>query len=588
MARSSRFPHSQAWTDALNSHPDLPVDLIGSLREEAINHILAKHFQFDNDRYTYVMQKTFTVGGKDRTFKITIRADAPIVVDLPPFSLTAADSGMVKRFASGGWVELEPPPRSSKLTAPPLPETRLRRGRKTGATPNIRVFCKSISFVFEWPKLDGSGTWTFLPTPLTVVGEAVMELNLTQDGPILHLQLLQVKFDPVQFAKIRKQVSRMAKELHREEVLAPSDCEEKFNDLLVIALNIFGTTYAPKLVYDINLPVPVVAKLAVSPTLLELGDKIITLGLTANRTALTSRNAVLVQSTLAAYEALLRQDIEDAGSFERIVVKERRVSSGILKREEVIFRNASEIKVKLPRSTAFIEDLQKKVQETRARRPRGVRSPAVPDGFAVGANQDVLTRFATSAMPSPVNKCTDWVTVLDVVKGRICWWVHIFNPVVTITGTTVSGQVSIDIGGEIDACVRKFWDCSWSWDCGNVSLALQGSPGIQLNLQTGAGISFYAQVMAGGLGLVTNLPWPFNKVVEYFSQIIIAAIIAVLNSVASLIKIDILLPEFTLPKQNTKLQFSDVSPFAFSRQGGQFTPAQKTFIGFDVGVTATK
>jgi len=119
-------------------------------------------------------------------------------------------------------------------------------------------------------------------------------------------------------------------------------------------------------------------------------------------------------------------------------------------------------------------------------------------------------------------------------------------------------------------------------------LAVKGKPGIKLNLQAGAGISFYGQLIPGGLTLVSNLPWPFNKVIEALSSLVIDAITAVINAIAANIKVDILLNEFALPQQNTKLKFSDISPFAFLRQGSQFTSAEKTFIGFSIGVTAKK
>jgi hypothetical protein len=109
-----------------------------------------------------------------------------------------------------------------------------------------------------------------------------------------------------------------------------------------------------------------------------------------------------------------------------------------------------------------------------------------------------------------------------------------------------------------------------------------------LNLQYGNGISFYGHLNAGGLSLVSNLPWPFDKVVDALSKIVIDGIIAVINVVVGSLKFDILLPKFQLPEQNTKLSFSDIAPFGYSRQGGHFSPAERTFIGFGVGVTATK
>ena len=93
--------------------------------------------------------------------------------------------------------------------------------------------------------------------------------------------------------------------------------------------------------------------------------------------------------------------------------------------------------------------------------------------------------------------------------------------------------------------------------------------------------------MTGRLVLVTNLPFPFNKVIEAFSGLISDLIMALVNAVASLIKFDILLPEFALPEQKTKLKFSDITPFGFIRQSGNFPIPEKTFIGFDVGTTAS-
>lgn len=115
-------PHSQAWTNALSQASTLPVDFIGSLREEAINHILSKHFQYDNNRYTFVMNKTFNAGGQDRTFTITLKANDQIRIDLPPYTTTTQQPELTKLFSSGSWAELEQPPRSSRLTVPPIQE----------------------------------------------------------------------------------------------------------------------------------------------------------------------------------------------------------------------------------------------------------------------------------------------------------------------------------------------------------------------------------------------------------------------------------------------------------------------------------
>lgn len=563
--------HANAWRDALTKYQTQPVDIIGSVREEAINHFLEKHFQYDRDRYTFVLERNFNVNGVDRKFKVTIKANSPLIVDLPPFAIVSKDKQLDTLFNTGDWAELEKPNPSAKLMIPATV-------RRALDPESVRVFCRSLSFEIEWPKLTGGGTWKWTPPPLAVVAEAIVELHQTQDGFILRIKLLRVKFDPI---ALSAQAAKMLEGLPRRERVAIDACEEKFNDLLVIALNIAGTIYAPKLVHDIHIPVPVLAGKPVAPTLLDMANDIIVVGATVDRAAVANLNQIKLEKTFAAFEGLLQQDIAAAGGFEALMFEDKITRDGSIAR---VIRPYRAVRAKLVRSTAFVAQLEQQAKIAK-RKEKAVLNAAVPGGLGVGANQAVLTRLAKGAMPAPVDRCTDWEPVLPLVRGRVCWWVHIFDPAITIAGVTLSGQVSIDVGGALEACVRSFWDCSWRWECGRLSLAVQGKPGIELKLEHGNGIAFKGK-LTGRLVLVSNLPFPFNKVIEAFSGVISDLIMALVNIVASNIKFDILLPEFALPEQKTKLKFSDITPFPFSRTGGTFTPPERTFIGFDVGFTA--
>ena len=96
---------------------------------------------------------------------------------------------------------------------------------------------------------------------------------------------------------------------------------------------------------------------------------------------------------------------------------------------------------------------------------------------------------------------------------------------------------------------------SWRWECGRLSLAVQGKPGIELKLEHGNGIAFKGK-LTGRVVLLSNLPFPFNKVIEAFGGLISDLIMALVNALAALITFYILLPEFALPEQKTKLKLT--------------------------------
>lgn len=572
MAKTSSVPQSQAWSDALALHQDLPVDIIASIREEAINYILSKHFQFDNDRYSLTITKTISITDPaghevDRDVKITITANTPLTVELPPYK---------QKMSGRAWNSIETGGPGGTLTIPPLPP----QGGKLGTgSETVHVFCSSLTISLMWPKLTGTGNWTFTSQPISIAAQAAVQLKVDADGPVLHLQVLSVWFGKTQFTAMRRAVARKLASLPKAERGAPQDeCEEKFTDLLLIAANMVATQYAPAMVQDIHIPVPVMLGHVVHPSLFEMGDKVITIGATVDGAALFAAASTNFERLFRKFNGLLERDIELAGGFERVFIKER-------KGGRVVPRTKSELATLLPLSSAFLSDIRKATQPVKR---VGTKAAGIDDGFGVGINADVLTRFARSAMPAPVQQCEE-KEVLYLLKGGVCWWMHVWNPNINIAKVTISGTVNVDIGGSIEACVRKVYECSTSWDCATLSLAVVGSPGLSFTLSSGNGIVFTAQADPDGLRIVTNLPSPFDQVINAFSGWVFQGLVAVLDLVARNIHFQILTPDIAIPKQNTKLSFSDVNPFAFVRNSPNFPdPPRKTFIGFSVGVTASK
>src|SRR5262249_23019795 len=137
---------------------------------------------------------------------------------------------------------------------------------------------------------------------------------------------------------------------------------------------------------------------------------------------------------------------------------------------------------------------------------------------------------------------------------------------------------------------RKFWDCSWRWDCSDLSMAVKGRPGIRLDLSQGDGVRVNARIY-GSLVLETNLPWPFNEIIRAFSGIIWEVVKAIINSVLPHITVEIVPPRVSLPDQKTGLSLSGFTPFEMLRDAHvpiEFRREKVVFLGIAVGVTATE
>jgi hypothetical protein len=572
---------SDEWQICLGAE-SYSVDVIASVTETAIQHILDKHFQFDNDKYTLEINRTLPDGQMDRKFLVRISAGAPIQVQLPPF--TAAKSAEQRKVAhlyedQNGWDNLGIATPEPKLYVP-------RASRGKAVTPNVRVFCPKFTFHIEWPKLhDNNAHWSWDPTPLNLLAEARITLEIDSDGPYLKIEPTRIKFDQVSKFQIAEDFRRFIEKLpdNEKNIIAADD--DKFNDLLVIALNIAAVQFGPKLVSNIRLPVPVLANKKIVPSLLQMENKMVTLGGSLDFSALAETAQKKIASAMNTFAHLLEADIKANGGFSLLVAEpeESKVTSS--KRLKLLSR--SQIESKLTRVNDFIAELEAEVKIVKTPTKRSTKQPAVPNGFGVGLNEYFLNSVIQAVMPQPTSNCTDEQSIFDFLKGWACYWAKLYNPLIAINGTTVSGQVNVDVGGALHACIRKFWDCSWSWSCAELDLAVRGNPGLDLELLPGKGITFAGQI-TGQLDLETNLPDPFDAVIKAFSGIIWDGIKVILNAFLSVIVIEVFPPTFSLPEQKTKLQFSDFSPFGFLRNAPATLPAPKLkYIGYSVGLTAT-
>jgi hypothetical protein len=151
---------------------------------------------------------------------------------------------------------------------------------------------------------------------------------------------------------------------------------------------------------------------------------------------------------------------------------------------------------------------------------------------------------------------------------------------------SVTGAVNIDIGGAIEACIRRFWNCRWDWRCSHLTLALRGRPTIKLKLLKSSGVRMKAEV-GGDLHFETNLPSPFNIIIKALSSILFKAIMAVINIVLGLLSFYVIYPELSISQQQTKIKLRNFDSEKIDRPDAPgLTPPKRNFIGFTGGLIA--
>ncbi len=578
--------YKQHWLTTFQRDGTQPVDLIASVSEDAINEYLIKHHTHDKKEYTATLEYFFDTDNPSRKFTLKAQAKAPVEVDLPPFNRSKKRSAIDRLFSrAGGWNEVGPDVRGPNLHVP----------EAGSADPNLRVYASEIQFSLSWPKLsDPSKDWEWKPGPISAVAEAFIELKheQTPEGELRHFLVLQptrMKFEKAAAFQFAAELRSHLAALPPEEQAALAATNEQFNDLLLIALNIVGTRFAPQLVREIQIPPPVVSEKTLFPAYLSLGSDVVTVGFSLDRALLLAHHKESIDSFITDYEQALTEDIEKAGGLQQLLLTQRPRAGATP--EDLKFRSQADVEKLLVRSEAFVAracaDSAEISEAITAPTPS---TPAVPDGVGAAFDELLPLELVRGVLPEPKSKCSDWTKILDLVRGRTCSWTRLGNPTIAFSGTTAAGAVDVDVGGAIDACVRKFWDCSWHWSCGRVSLGIRGTPTIALSLKQGRGVTFYAD-LTGQLDVETNLPQPFKAVVEFFLNLIVRFVMALVRFVVRLVKFVIIPPDLEIPEQRTKIRLHEFDPMSFARPwpGGGTAPANKQkFIGYSIGVTAKR
>lgn len=580
-------PLPDIWNDILLADTHNSVDVLASLREESLNDYLALHHKHDNDRYTATMKRKFNANGTEREFTLTVTANKPIQLQFPPFEqsrfLTSSETKRMDTFYNdpAGWSEVEHPDPVGPPLFAPLEEP--------GKVPDIRVFCPEVKLKLEWPKLDGSDKWEWLIGPLTIGLEAKIALQVEDGEHQLRLEPLRIKFDktaaqlltgasPSIASKGKNRSGKEPRAAERGRAVALND--DKFEDLLVIALNVAATQYAPKLVRDIRLPTVSLADHRIYPAALVLRDRTISIGAGLDRPAFTAKAEAKLVAAMYELQAALQEDIEAAGGLFQLVTPQGTDPETPL--ESIEFLSQDELRKRLNQTNRLATRIES--HNVRVTAPPYSLAPTVPNGVGLGVNEYFLDALLRGAMPGPKSECTDWLSA-GVVRGRLCWWLNLYNADVTINGTKIGGGISVDVGGAIEACVRKFWDCSWRWECGRLSLAVEGRPGLQVSLDESSGVAFRVQ-LKGSLRLSPNLPFPFNKVVEAVSGVVWEAVKIVLNVVIGNMQFVLFPPAITFPNQKTKLKLGPFTPFPLVVTRPTAPREKNTFIGYQIGSTA--
>jgi hypothetical protein len=552
------------------------ADAVFSITEDAINSYLRAHFSNDSDKYKYELTQKFqTADGSVRTFTIVIQAHDPLVVTLPPFD------------RSGGHpaVELPAKPRHPALHAP----------EEGSQDPNIKVSIGHLALSIQWDKLDGTGQWTWTPSDISAEAECYVSLIARATSPTddeattahyLSLTAISMGFSKTDRYQLSAQFQAFINKLDQDDKkLVLSEAVDKFDDLLVIALNIVATKACPQMVQNIEIPSPILLNQHVVPAALQLSDKQIAVAFALDRAALVSENTAHIANELGGLERAIDADLADWGGIAGLAIKPRQPGTRSLRDLELYSTN--DIISRMSHTGAFIKDIRHRqvarlehLARLSSRLALDARLEVINAGVGIAIDEAILTSLAQDALPQPTNQCSDWLTILDAVRGRACYWARIFDASVSISGTTVSGSVGINAGGDLEACVRKFWDCSWSWDCGSLGLWVTGYPGIQLALKSANGIAFNGQI-TGGVTLQTNLPFPFNKVIEAVSGIIIQFIMAIVNLFLEHVTIVLVPPALSIPQQKTKVTLTNFNPFAYQKQGSGNDPHSR-FIAYSV------
>lgn len=574
------------WQGILGGFPGVPVDFLASVTEQAVNEYLSCHFENDHGLYKVVIEQPFEIEDLSGKLVATVEAKAPLVVDFKPFTstnhLSVRLSGLNKLYrAKNGWHPLAE--RATRLSPiqrlhPPRISQRVREDE-----PDVRVTCQQLYVKLEWPKLDNPQEMWSWEAEYVILAEGIVGLKEIDGTSYLQIQPTRIKLSlpteaktnfPTKFGKLKRKdllegrIGRLPR--------PANDDDQKFRELVVIVANMLTAQYAPTLVQNIKIPVLQISDKQVYPVFLDVSDHMATVGVSLDRAGLAQQVSYDFDEQVQYCMRLLRDDIEAAGGLEGLAYSDP---------EKRVVRSRAEIQKQFVRTNVFIADMKKQLAKRPT--PKALRRGNVTsaqEGMGAAINSYFIKSLLELAMPSPVSECTGWANVANLLRGRVCYGISISDPVADISGTSITGGAHIELGGSVEGCIGDGCD---HWACTRIALSLEGNPTITLTLSTGTdGVVLRAQFDLSSLHLHTNLPWPFNKVIEALGYVVIQAITLIVNIVLGLIDIKIIVPSIKIPDQNTRLILKDFAPFPFVRTDPALPATRNTFIGYTVTVDA--
>jgi hypothetical protein len=562
------------WNTLLGQQGTQNVDIIASIHEDGVNHYLEEHFKNDNASYHRVIKKTFSTQDDQREFTVKLDIELPLQVQFPPYKKPNISNVFLDKR---NWHDFRSVHKDPHLAA------------LNNDANKIQIYCNKVDITLTWPKLHPAAnedkTWSFKLETLKIFAEGYAVLNNNQDGYFVSLTPTVIKFDVPGHTDLRAHLIKKIEGLPRPHELMLDECQEKFTDLFVIALNILATEQAPRLIQNVKLPVPMIKDRPVYPALLNISQNCLTVGAGLDKASTMMNLRAELDKQISRLKVKMDEDIAASDSLIKMISKNARVPENL---EDLEIKSMDEINKMFVKTNEFVKGLQKNVQKHLD--TRLAINPAtgmvVNDAFALAIDEYFFDNVLQSVLPSPKDNCTEWVN-LEAAKGRACYWIRIFDPDATVNPDgSLTGQVNIDIGGSIEACIRKFWDCSWSWSCSSLALSLKGSPSITIKLLTSDGLRTDAS-LGGNLELETNLPFPFDLIINAIGALIINFVIAVINIALTLFSFVVIYPDISIPGQATKLYLRNLISFYYGRPGLPGLSGNKIkFIGVKGGLDA--
>ena len=576
--------YSKHWNSILNGDHKNQVDIIASIHEDGINHFLKRLFEIDKSlpldkqKFARTFKRTFETFGDSRKFKVALSLTKSIEVKLPPFT----NKHLTKSFLNKNeWSSFDYPTNGPELIA-----------RNETSENLIELLAPEVVVEMEWPNLNSDEPPHQFKIPaFQVLGQA--ELQLNQEGNEFFTTIIPkfIKLDiprPTSFSEL---ISDELKKLPDNQKKFLTNCEDKFIDLFIIAANIAAYEQTPKLITSIKLPIPVIQDRPIQPATFDISNDIMTVGFGLDKVVLEDFTSSQINNEVNELNVAIKNDLKKANGILNIAYKNSE-GKEIVSPSQLLIRSEEEQEQFYKDTNIYIKTKEDQLN-TFAKEDDEIfiseEALLTSEAFAIGINEYFFDTIINSVIPTPKRKCESEV-VLGPAKGYICHWTAFRNPDVVISNNAIlAGSVDIDVGGSVHACVKKFWDCSWRWSCSRLALAIVGRPKIKIKILKANGIRTLAQFESGNLRLSSNLPFPFNKIVEALSSVVFKFLIAFVNILTGVLSFYVLKPIFEVNTLNLKLQLKSFSSFYFERTVSPCQdPSKNKFIAYKTNIGVSK